>query len=477
MSRSLYIYAACALAITFSAAALRQRQKRRLPPGPPRKFIVGNLRDVPKAPEEWKGYAALGKRYGPVTYLRVLTQDIIILNTMKSARDLIERRIYSDRPQMTMVKDLVGFSWLLSLMPYGAAWRQHRRAIHQYLNERAEKRWWGVHEELNAQFLKHLMDFPDDWWELTHRLSAANVMRVTFGRNIPLKDDPWVLLSDIAVDVLATLASTGAYLVDLVPALKYLPDWFPGAQFKRDAKAWREIQLRSKEVPFRSIVNDMADGTAPPSIAKWLIESRLHDEEVVKNTVGVIYIGGVDTTVSALRGFVHAMVLNPQSQRAAQEEIARVIPASRLPTLEDRVNLPYVEALVRETMRQYPAVPLGVPHRVMDDDEYEGMHIPKGATVLVNIWAILQDETTYPSPELFQPERYLKNGELDMDVPDPRRAHFGFGRRMCPGRHLADAELWLLAATMLCCFHITPVVDEVGNDVLPSSVLSSGIIR
>lgn len=110
--------------------------------------------------------------------------------------------------------------------------------------------------------------------------------------------------------------------------------------------------------------------------------------------------------------------------------------------------------------------------------------------------AILNDENTYPEPARFRPERYLKDGALDGSVLDPRSAFFGYGRRsvpgsaashsslkstnicrICPGRHVADAELWLLVATVLTCFDIRPAKDEHGVDILPPRTMSSGIVR
>ena len=81
-----------------------------------------------------------------------------------------------------------------------------------------------------------------------------------------------------------------------------------------------------------------------------------------------------------------AMALFPEAQRKAQEEIDRVVGTDRLPTFEDRENLPYVDALVKEALRWHPVVPMGVPHVTTEDDIYEGYFIPKGSILLPNIW-------------------------------------------------------------------------------------------
>ncbi|KZW03032.1 cytochrome P450 [Exidia glandulosa HHB12029] len=396
----------------------RSRKAKRLPPGPPRRFIVGNMYNLPQPPEEWKGYAALAKQYGPVTYLRIFTSDVIVLNTMKAATDLMDKRsaVYSDRPRFTMASEVLGMGWITSAMPYGNWWRQHRRALHQHLNESASKRWWTMHEDLNVRFLRRLMDAPEDWFDLAHWLAGANIIRMTFGLDTALKHDPWVQMGIDTVEIFSKAAAFGTFAVDFFPALKYVPSWLPGGGFKRDAAVWREKQYRTKELMFKRASEMLASptaGAARQSITSELLDAGFGgasiDEEVIKNTVGVMYIAGADTSFASMRAFVHAMLVHPTVQRTVQAELDAKIPTSRLPTLTDRSHLPYLEAVIREVMRTYPVTPMGVSHRVTKDDEYEGMHIPKGATVIANTWAILNDEQLYPEPNEFKPERFLRD--------------------------------------------------------------------
>jgi len=95
---------------------------------------------------------------------------------------------------------------------------------------------------------------------------------------------------------------------------------------------------------------------------------------------------GSDTTAATNASFVLAMTMHPEIQKKAQEELDRVIGPDRLPTWEDRSQLPYIDAILKETLRWNTATPLGVPHAVVQDDVYEGMFIPGGATVIPNIW-------------------------------------------------------------------------------------------
>jgi cytochrome P450 len=189
------------------------------------------------------------------------------------------------------------------------------------------------------------------------------------------------------------------------------------------------------------------------------------------------------------------MVLYPDAQRKAQEELDKVLGGSRLPTFEDEPSLPYVQALVNEVFRWHPVTPLGplpvlhtytpftlhtaIVHRVTIDDVYEGLSIPKGSTVIGNVWAILHDPEMFPEPEVFRPEHFLpyeEGGTLPPGAPPFPDFAFGFGRRVCPGRHLARASVWIACANVLAAFNISPALDEHGRPLPVKEQYTSGIV-
>ncbi|KAK7037749.1 hypothetical protein VNI00_010710 [Paramarasmius palmivorus] len=165
-------------------------------------------------------------------------------------------------------------------------------------------------------------------------------------------------------------------------------------------------------------------------------------------------------TLSSTGTFFLAMAKNPQPQKLAQQEIDRVIGRGRLPSIEDRASLPYVNAIYLETMRWHPAVPLGFVHMATQADHYRDYYIPQGTIVYGNIWAMTRDEQVYPDPNEFKPERFLNTQGNISDI-----IAYGFGRRVCVGRHLADAILWLTFASVLACFNIEKEKDEHGNEI------------
>jgi len=182
----------------------------------------------------------------------------------------------------------------------------------------------------------------------------------------------------------------------------------------------------------------------------------------------VIYVAGAETTWSTIAIFVPAMVLYPSTQAKAQKEIDELIGNDRLPEFADRPSLPYLECVVQESYRWHNAVPTGIPHRSMEDDVYNGMFIPKGSIIVANTRGITLDEDVYKDPHTFDPSRYLR-GE-----PHPI-GHFGFGRRLCPGRHLADSSVWIAVASILAAFDISPLKAADGTPIIPKEEFVSGI--
>lgn len=176
-----------------------------------------------------------------------------------------------------------------------------------------------------------------------------------------------------------------------------------------------------------------------------------------------LYGAGGETTSSVLMVFVLVMLQNPEVQRKAQMEIDAVIGQKRLPNFGDRESLPYIEALLNEVMRWHPVTPLGVPHRNMTDDVYRKMFIPQGSTIIANTRYMMMNPKVYHDPHSFNPERFLpKPAGRGEPIPN---STFGFGRRICPGRFLGEANVWVVIASILAAFDIKPFKDQNGLGV------------
>ncbi|KAF5366058.1 hypothetical protein D9758_006604 [Tetrapyrgos nigripes] len=329
--------------------------------------------------------------------------------------------------------------------------------------------------------------------------------------------DAFVELVNNSAESILTLVH-GTFLVDYFPLLRYVPAWFPGAHFKRKATRWAHINSELLNKPWKQLRASISSGTGlscfgTKSLQKFDLKFNAADatgdtsdlgmsktdsdtkmEEVnavpwnsfpkfsFNIALNITCTAGSDTSVSLILISVFVLSHHPEIQVKAQEELDRVLGstanATQLPDFSDRGSLPYVEAVFRELMRMYPGVPLGIPHCSVADDVYEGYFIPKGTTVVGNAWTILHDENVYPDPLTFNPDRFLRTEPSAKHSlnPDPELYAFGFGRRICPGRHLALDTSWLVLACLLATCNITRISSDKSKEIDPIADFAYGLV-
>ncbi|KAL7277362.1 hypothetical protein ACG7TL_009222 [Trametes sanguinea] len=300
-------------------------------------------------------------------------------------------------------------------------------------------------------------------------------MQIVYGITISETADRYISIAEKAMAVFSQITVPGRYIAELYPSLKAYPAWLPGMKFKRDAARWRVDVDALRDVPFKASTEALARGEARDSMLASLIEDRgdeaaaelsTEEEELLKDVTGLAYITGADTTLSALQTFFMLMILNPRAQRKAQAELDEVIGQGRLPDFSDQGSLPYVNAVVKEILRWHTVIPLGIPHRTMEEDEWNGYRIPAGTVIIANLWAMSREPAAYPDPDQFIPERFLNHdNNREQSTRDPERFQFGFGRRICPGRHLANASLFITVASVLHAFTIEAPIGDDGSPV------------
>jgi len=137
------------------------------------------------------------------------------------------------------------------------------------------------------------------------------------------------------------------------------------------------------------------------------------------------------------------MIIHPEIQRRAQAELDAVVGPHRLPTVQDRADLPYLGAIQKEIYRWAAIVPLGIPHCATEDIVYESHFIPKDSLLVNNIWQIAHDPENYVDPMAFNPDRFMDS----KTILDPDTFVFGFGRRKCPGIEVAHSTIFIIIAT------------------------------
>ncbi|EKM78860.1 hypothetical protein AGABI1DRAFT_129140 [Agaricus bisporus var. burnettii JB137-S8] len=459
----------------------RNRRKRLLPlpPGLLRWPILGNALSMPLTYAHIY-YKRLGKRLGSkFFYMEAVGQPFLIINDYRVAQDLLEERsaFYSSRPQFQMTTEVIGLKRFFLLMPYGDGWRNHRRVFRQYFDPKSlprdqEKQLDFVRKSL----LPNLFAAPKESREHVANCVGGLILSMTYGLPVKTRHDQLVRFAEKTFNNLAAATAPGKYLVNIIPQLRFLPEWFPGAGFKRVARGILQDLDKLREEPYQATLDAMDEGAIQNCLVSENVEKLRNapdfDNRIaeVKEVARAIFAAGFESTTGNIMTFILAMLLNHDVQRQAQSEIDSVLGPERLPTFSDIRDLPYFSAVIKEVLRWNPIAPIGVPHLTTDEDVYDGYYIPKDCIVMSNIHAMLHDEKIFPDPEKFDPGRFIKNRDMaNDDLLNPIDVVFGFGRRVCPGSHLAISMLEITAASILCLFDILPALDTQGKpiDVVP----------
>ncbi|KAI6101322.1 cytochrome P450 [Pisolithus sp. B1] len=319
-------------------------------------------------------------------------------------------------------------------MPYGDEWRLHRKLFHSVLNKEQSRKYAPVQLHRVHKFLVHLLATPQDFKGHFETLASAIIMDIGYGYTVAPRNDPLVAkairLLNLVVEVVTPERTA---FLSTFPFLAHIPSWMPGGVWKRRAKECRQLIRNILDDPVQYVRDRITAGTAKTSMVQDMYEmgedsfdAAFDKEAIIKDVAGTLFLTSL---------FLLAMVLYPDVQKKAQEEIDRVVGTDRLPDFDDRPNLPYIEAVTLETLRWLPVVPLGIPHMTTTDDVYKGMHIPRGATIVPNVWAMTRDPERFPEPDTFNPNRHLPTG------------------------------LWATIVSMLATLQIGKLKDASGNDI------------
>ncbi|KAF9522294.1 cytochrome P450 [Crepidotus variabilis] len=464
----------------------RRASRFPLPPGLAGLPILGNVFQIPDS-FEWITYHKWSKQLETdILYLNVAGQAMIVLDTAQVASDLLDKRssIYSSRPRFPMLNELSGGTFNTGTMKYGM--RQHRQLFHQYFGPNSPSNYKPHVTRAARNLLNKVLDDPQKLKEHLRYMAGDVIMSICYGLDVSSeRGSSYLKVVEKGVQSIIEAGVPGRFLVDALPILKYIPEWVPGAAFQRKAREWKHCTQDMLTLPFQATKQQVAAGTCPPcftcdSLQKFDANSGPMNvnssDNFVKNTAGTMYMAGSDTTVAALASCILGLLGRPDVLKRARADLDRVIEPGHLPDLDDMPSLPFITAIAKEALRWRDVTPIGLPHYVEVEDEYRGYRIPAGSVLIANCWAMLHDESVYPSPFLFKPERFMNGDALNPDVKDPDHACFGFGRRICAGRFVAFPSIWITIASLIYVFEIEREVDENGCEIDPQPEYTSGIV-
>ncbi|KAK2033583.1 cytochrome P450 1A2 [Colletotrichum zoysiae] len=374
----------------------------------------------------------------------------------------------------------MGWRKTLTFLRWGPEFRVHRSILQKSFSRTNIAAYRELQQREASTLVEGVLRDPASWETALRRFATAVVLSIGFGVDVESDNDPYV---QIAADASYALGHGGApagTLVDFFPFLTRLPSWMVRDRSLEFARDWKWAIRRLHDVPYSEA---RAQKSPKESLVKAMLNLQTNQAKTeslelsvddIKGAAGAVYAAGQDTTWATLIVFVLNMVLHPEVQEKAQILMDEVVGEDRLPTFEDRPRLPYIDWIVQETLRWCPVSPLGVPHRSLDDDIYDGMFIPKGSVVYANARAMTHDERVYFDPGSFNPDRYTPVDQGGYGEPFPV-GQFGFGRRSCVGQHLAEANIWIAVASMIATLDIGRALGPAGEELLPKVEFTAGL--
>ncbi|CAL9752029.1 unnamed protein product [Musa acuminata subsp. burmannicoides] len=379
-----------------------------------------------------------------------------------SAKEILQSSAFADRPIKESAYELL-FHRAMGFAPFGEYWRNLRRISSTHLFSPRRVAAFGERRRaIGEQMVAHVRDLMAkngvvEVKKVLHVGSLNNVMMNVFGRRYDFGKGEGSELEG--------LVKEGYELLGLFNWADHFPllGWL---DLQGVRKRCRSLSKRVNAFVGGIIVEHRVMGRISGGVVDGAgdfvdvllgleKEEKLSDADMVAVLWEMIF-RGTDTVAILLEWIMARLVLHPDAQSKARSEIDAVVGNSRPVADADIVSLPYLQAIVKESLRMHPPGPLLSWARLAVHDAHVGSHfIPAGTTAMVNMWAITHDESIWAEPNEFKPERFTEE-DVNILGSDLRLAPFGAGRRACPGKvmGLATVHLWL--AQLLQSFNWVP---------------------
>ncbi|KAL0866878.1 hypothetical protein Bca101_045996 [Brassica carinata] len=459
MDAALFLIFCVLLSFLLLAATVRsQRRSTALPPGPPGWPIIGNILQIGKAPH--RSLADLSKIYGPVMSLKLGSLTTVIVSSPEAAREVLKThdQVLSGRIILDPIRSIdhhdVSIAWLPSTSPRWRLWRKIS-ATHMFSPQCLD-----ATKSVRMKKVNELVTFMSEICERGESVDIARALFVTslniisntfFSTDLGSYDPRTSLeLQDSVVRIMETIGKPN--LANYFPLVGFLD--LQG--IRKEMKVCSDmlfqvfqgfIDARNNEKSSRN-ESDLLDSLMD------LVNENGSDLNMndIKHFLYDLFLGGTDTNSTVVEWAMAELLRNPKTMAKAQAEMDDVVGPNGVVEESHMSDLPYLQALVKETLRLHPTGPLLAPHKAETNVEVLGFLVPKNAQVLVNAWYIGRDPSIWENAERFEPERFLLGREIDVKGIDFELLPFGAGRRICPGMSVAMKTVPLILASLLHSF-------------------------
>nr|CAB3464991.1 unnamed protein product [Digitaria exilis] len=456
------LYLALALVSLLVVIAKRRRAHGHglcLPPGPWQLPFIGSMHHIAgKLPH--RAMRDLSRRHGPVMLLRIGEVPTLVVSSREAAREVMKAHdvAFASRPLSATVAVLSNGARGIVFAPYGDHWRHLRKvAVTELLSARRVLSFRAVREEEVAALLRACATCaaatgPGGVVEMRARLSALvadATARVVVGDRCKDRD---VFLRELgrAIELVA-----GFNPADLWPSSR-LVGWLSGAVRRAERCRDTVYGILDRIIEEHLVEIDSGRAGENEDLLHVLLKIQKEGSLQIPLDMDDIFGAGSETSATTLEWALAELIRNPKAMRRATAEVRDAF--GTLGTVPEHAlgELRYLHLVIRETLRLHTPLPLLLPRQSREEAcRVLGYDVPRGATVLVNAWALGRDERYWPGdPEAFRPERFEAEAggvEVDLKGADFELLPFGAGRRMCPGMAFGLANVELALASLL--FH------------------------
>ncbi|KAL4613779.1 hypothetical protein ACB092_07G005000 [Castanea dentata] len=464
----------CALLVLASLAALAflskllpfKSHQLKFPPGPKPWPIIGNLNLIGSHPPQ--SLHKLAQKYGPIMKLKFGSFPVVVASSPQMAKEFLKTHdnVFASRPKTAAGKYTAYNYHNITWSPYGPYWRQGRKIFLSELfsSKQLESYQYIRVEEMRA-FLSRLCILsgkPVMLKDHLYRLTLSIISRIALSKKY-VSDESNYKTSIVRPEEFQEMLDE----LFLLNAVFNIGDWIPWLDFL-DLQGYvkRMKGLRKKFDRFLDHIFDEhkakkegQNDFMPKDTVDLLLQLADDPNIDVKLTYDCIkaltqdlIAGGTDTSATVMEWAMSELIKQPHLIKKATEELDRVIGRERWVEEKDIPQLPYIDAIMKETMRKHPVAGLLAPHLAIQDCDVAGYKIRKGTRVFINTWSIGRDPSIWEAPEEFRPERFMGK-DIDVKGQNFELLPFGSGRRMCPGYSLGLKVVSSTLANMLHGFN------------------------
>lgn len=459
------------VSIIFLFKLLLHKNGKNLPPSPPSIPIIGHLHLM-------KGnihrvLQNLSSKYGPIMALRFGSRRVLVISSPSVAEECFTKNdiVLANRPLLLSGKYLDYGRTTVGSAPYSQLWRDLRRimTLELFSTTRLKSYMSVRQDEVNSLVRDLFQECSQDFTRVEMRpriqgLSFNILMRIIAGKRFYGSDvedfEEANKFKDVIREVFEVSAASNPN--DYFKILQWID--FQGYE-KRLSKLQHKSDTFSQNL-IDEIKSKRSSSSSNEGKSKTFIDAMLslqdsepdyYTDDIIKGNILTLLQAGTDTSSVTIEWAVSLLLNHPKVLKRARADIDKNIGHERLVQETDLPNLPYIQCIINETLRLFPAGPLLVPHEPSEACIIGGFDVARGTIVMVNAWAIHRDPMIWDDPLSFKPERFEKMGNVNEGC---RFIPFGMGRRQCPGSGLANRVVGMALASLIQCFEWERVGEE-----------------